>query len=1188
VGKKWEKVITFDKSSLKSGFDGADIGDHELQWARDVIFDNKVLESAPGRSIIGTEILGGYPVDGVCRSWDKLGNKTFIRALNGVIERWSGTAWVNVLSGLKADVPYDFLNVNDKTAIVNGYDDAREFVPSTNGIRKLGLEPPRFFKKIAYFEDAEESLWSLGADAAFDSLVYRIEEISGTSKQSLGLEAPSTLSRTSTLTYTTAQDFSLFSNGISISNDAFFCISILHRTRAYVDSIVITFTTSTGNTYTLTIDGEELDPIDERDNVWTIILAKKARFVATGTPSWATITSFSITLTGQTGTAQVFMDNCYWKNPPMEATAYKKQIDNFEGLPSGWTVTNGTLSDDPDPDHRVEGSKSLTVTRSASPTTISKTVVLDLSQFPDEVVAQASDQICLSVLVPATTYLTSITVKLYTDDTHYFHYTFTVASGEIKASGTEAWNYLRKAKASFTDFGTANWAVITKIELSYISTGALWLVFDNWSLEPAQDIKVLATMDYEDEAWVFSGTDHGYSSDESNKVEGSSSAWIECRARPGTSGYAQLTLTAPVDLTALGAGIVSGDTDVISFWVTIKPMSVGYSSYPTIENIRVEIDCNTGDFATDYFWYELSPSAIFGFMTSIQVFYPEYGIYLMDGYGRIEIKKEDFTRVGITGGKGWSTVKAYRLSAKAINAGSDLALKVYFDDLVMKRMEALLSGIYQWAYIFLASDGTKSGLSEWTEQVTLSGSKAILNLISISGDSDVVEKRFYRKGGSLGSDARVDFSVFDNVTTIYCPDTLDHNLGELLDESEIPPGIIRVPMGSKWGPKFKGEYILYRDPSNLRRAYYSLPDNIYGWSELRAYDFESDLLDVFIEDNILFFNTKNGIKSLSKAMSEATPSDFHETAIIKHSMGPFASCQVDEERAIVSYEGVYIFNGASVRYISDDVKDYFDPATYTIQDAIVFYRKRHLYISVMRTGGLRKFLDCYLKVDGTVAWRTSDYIVNCFCVAEGIGDNNEIYVGDRQGNVYQFDSGYVSDFEVITRDFPANPIDPFEEVILAEIYVMARSLSINPGAVQVQFRINQRLEPLVTKLFPAVGHLSSIYRLYHAQLRGIEDYLKGHKIGLVVTPSVGDKHQAIEAIKLVGEIAPLEEIYEIDLLALQLTSSLPFELTDDTHLYLPAESEIGENKTEESVKGFILLETGDCVLLETGFRIFLD
>jgi hypothetical protein len=358
-------------------------------------------------------------------------------------------------------------------------------------------------------------------------------------------------------------------------------------------------------------------------------------------------------------------------------------------------------------------------------------------------------------------------------------------------------------------------------------------------------------MDYEDEAWVFSGTDHGYSSDESNKVEGSSSAWIECRARPGTSGYAQLTLTAPVDLTALGAGIVSGDTDVISFWVTIKPMSVGYSSYPTIENIRVEIDCNTGDFATDYFWYELSPSAIFGFMTSIQVFYPEYGIYLMDGYGRIEIKKEDFTRVGITGGKGWSTVKAYRLSAKAINAGSDLALKVYFDDLVMKRMEALLSGIYQWAYIFLASDGTKSGLSEWTEQVTLSGSKAILNLISISGDSDVVEKRFYRKGGSLGSDARVDFSVFDNVTTIYCPDTLDHNLGELLDESEIPPGIIRVPMGSKWGPKFKGEYILYRDPSNLRRAYYSLPDNIYGWSELRAYDFESDLLDVFIEDNIL-------------------------------------------------------------------------------------------------------------------------------------------------------------------------------------------------------------------------------------------------------------------------------------------------------------------------------------------------
>jgi len=221
VGRHWEKVITFDKASLRSGFDGADIGDHELQKAENVIFDNKVLESAPGRLVIGTEIMGGYPVDGVCRSWDKLGNKTLIRALNGSIERWSGTEWVNVLSGLKADVPYDFLNVNDKTTIVNGYDDAREFNPSTNvvgeSVKKLGLEPPRFFKKVSYFESDEAILWSLGTGAAFSTLVYRIEEITGESKQSLGLVSPAATSRTSTLTYAvgevaTPQDFSIFGN----------------------------------------------------------------------------------------------------------------------------------------------------------------------------------------------------------------------------------------------------------------------------------------------------------------------------------------------------------------------------------------------------------------------------------------------------------------------------------------------------------------------------------------------------------------------------------------------------------------------------------------------------------------------------------------------------------------------------------------------------------------------------------------------------------------------------------------------------------------------------------------------------------------------------------------------------------------------------------------------------------------
>jgi hypothetical protein len=45
-------------------------------------------------------------------------------------------------------------------------------------------------------------------------------------------------------------------------------------------------------------------------------------------------------------------------------------------------------------------------------------------------------------------------------------------------------------------------------------------------------------------------------------------------------------------------------------------------------------------------------------------------------------------------------------------------------------------------------------------------------------------------------------------------------------------------------------------------------------------------------------------------------------------------------------------------------------------------------------------------------------------------------------------------------------------------------------------------------------------------LKGIEDYLKGYKVGLVLTPSVNDVHCAVQAIKLVGEIAPLEEEYE--------------------------------------------------------------
>jgi hypothetical protein len=91
---------------------------------------------------------------------------------------------------------------------------------------------------------------------------------------------------------------------------------------------------------------------------------------------------------------------------------------------------------------------------------------------------------------------------------------------------------------------------------------------------------------------------------------------------------------------------------------------------------------------------------------------------------------------------------------------------------------------------------------------------------------------------------------------------------------------------------------------------------------------------------------------------------------------------------------------------------------------------------------------------------------------------------------------------------------------------MARSASLSAGGINIQFRVNQQYTS-ISKILPASGDLNPTYTLYAAQLLGIENYLKGNKIGIVISPVVAGVHCAIQAIMLVGEIAPMPEFYEL-------------------------------------------------------------
>ena len=1108
MAEDWSLLLKFDKSGLATDENGADIPDNMLQTAAHCVFDKKVLEVAPGRTAKYTQIESGATVDGIFRSWDKSGNRDTLVACNGKLKYDTGSTWGDLATGLTAGIDYDFKNWKDRTFIINGTDDAREFFPRTNAIQKAGLEPPRFYKKVAYFE-TDETI-NTGAGIEVDTVYFRPTERTGASSRSLKVTAGAGATVSAYVTYATPQNFSIYPNGGSVSDNDFICISIFHRTRAYVSAITLDFYTSSGNLYRVSIDPTELDAVLQRNNQWTDIKIRRSRFVATGTPNWASVTRFYVNLTGVTGSAVVNFDNVFIKNAPITAVSYGKLIENFEGPVGDWT-TDATLTDNLDYRYTKQGTKSLKFVRTGASDTAYKTVSLNLAYHVDGVASPLSDEITCWVYCPATANLTNIKLRLYSDTAtpKHFTYTFTPGgTGGLKSSSAGVWSLLAIAKSAFTDAGTADWGAIIRIEIEATTTGACTLYFDDWKLGEKALEKSIATMETT-ESWVLSaGATGGFNNNERFYVQGAASYYIKCPAKKSYSAQ----LATAIDLSIFAAAETSSDDDYISFWMK-------WDNFSVIRKIEVLMDINTADFATDYFYYEITPEEIVTRLNMTGQKLKRLKNMSLD----FDIQKSDFTRVGTTA-KTWANFAGVKFIVYGQTKGGQ-AVNVYFDDLHMRRKVGL-SGIYQFATCFVNSNNEPSALSEWSDPIELTGSRAVLSLIPVSQDASVIGRWLFRKGGSLGSDARRDEVIWDNTTATYYCGIEDYETGMLATDDSIPQGTIRFPSITKFGPVYKNRLTGYGDAEHPEYLYYSNIDYWYAWSELQAWKFDSKVLDAWVDDDVLFVNTQTGIRRIRVDLEEISSDDIEEIGVVKHSMGPWASCTAEGMRAIVSYDGVYLMNGSQVQGpISDAIEDKFNGSTYTHANTKAIYRNKHLWLSLKATsGGVRSLLDCFLP---NQQWRTSDYAICCFCIFDGPGDSGELYGATTDGYVYQLDTGYASTMAVVSKDYPVDQNNPFGEVVLTEIWVKARSAEASAGSVQVQFRINQALDTTFTLNFPHTGNIANVYTSYYENLKGLEKYLKGSKIGISIAPSVAGKHLAIEAILLKG-----------------ITSGLPYNLEE--------------------------------------------
>lgn len=151
----WVKILTFEKASLNTYLDPINIDDSDWHQATNIAFQRGNAEFAEEWTAAGgIPLESGARIDGLHRSFDKFGNAYLIAAVNKRIKSYNGTAtWTDKYTAFTVkDTPYSFINYQNKTLIINGTDDIVAFDPNSNTAAKYGFNPPRFFKRVAYFE----------------------------------------------------------------------------------------------------------------------------------------------------------------------------------------------------------------------------------------------------------------------------------------------------------------------------------------------------------------------------------------------------------------------------------------------------------------------------------------------------------------------------------------------------------------------------------------------------------------------------------------------------------------------------------------------------------------------------------------------------------------------------------------------------------------------------------------------------------------------------------------------------------------------------------------------------------------------------------------------------------------------------------------------------------------------------
>lgn len=399
-----------------------------------------------------------------------------------------------------------------------------------------------------------------------------------------------------------------------------------------------------------------------------------------------------------------------------------------------------------------------------------------------------------------------------------------------------------------------------------------------------------------------------------------------------------------------------------------------------------------------------------------------------------------------------------------------------------------LNGTYRWKVTFVSPTMESNG-SPASNTLTVTNKQVILSNIPVSTDPQVTARRIYRTlaGGTI---YKFVGEIPDNTTTTFTDNVADSALGVDIPIDKDPP-----PRG-KIAEVFKNRVWMAGVPGFPRRLFFSEYFEPEAWPQTFYVDLPLDQGDEItglkiLGEVLVVYGHNRPLVILGES-----PFDF----VVRRT---FANVGAEANRAIVTVEnthvflsrfGIYAFDGAIARLLTDDITPTFrelDPTKFGQAAAVYNDPKKRvhfsLYIPTFAAIGETTNTGELLYDLRTSSWTMSTKKIGFYIPATGPGDKNDVYfTSPTVGYLYKNDpemvtfdgTGFVAVWK--SKGFAPRSLDIpkqwryFLAFLLQGDATALFTLILDEGATNI-YSFSQNLSALAPSLYSSAQYGSSIY-----------------------------------------------------------------------------------------------------------------